>query len=277
MKWLSVIWKLVSRWRLFPVTMAVLVCIFIYRDCSDRSQLAAETKAKQELAQKLASSEKTVEVQKDLYAKTVIQVTNLVSALHDEDGQLSALKKQLNETGDRLATADQLVIKWKKAYEGAVKATQTEQPGVDPDGTGPEPPIVRKRVDFSEDWRYIGVHGYTLTDPPEGYVVVEQLRPLKLAVGLARGKDGQWRAYVKSSEEGVAVDINLAAVDEGVLLPKKTWRDRLWVDGVVGFLGTPSAGVDVSYRFDKISLGVGCNVQDSTESCGISLGFRPFK
>lgn len=273
-----------TKLYVFLAALGAVLTAFAWQSCASKRQHDADRRTIQELSQKLVSSEKTTEVLKDLYAKEAVKTNDLVALLEATSAdsaaskeELGALRKQLKETGDQLAIADRLVIKWKHAYEGAVEASQHDVPGTDPDGTGPLPPVVRKQVDFSKDWGFIGVHGYTLTDPPEGYVVIEQLRPLKLTVAVARGNDRQWRAYVKSSEENVQVDIDLAGVDENVLLPRKSWRDRLWVDGSVGFLGKRNVGLVISYRFDRYSIGTGCAVGVGSYTCGLLLGFRPFK
>lgn len=283
LRWLSSsVWNVVALLRkqkgLLAITVVVVASILLLnvQACKAKRQHAADLKQIQELAQKLASSEKTVQIDEGLYAKSVLQVKDLIKVLDYADGRLVSLQKQLTESGDKLAAAEELTLTWKKKYEGAVSAHQTPVPGKDPDGPGPEQPVVRQRVDFTKAWGFIGVSGYTMTDPPEGYVTVEQLRPLKLTVGVAKGTDGQWRAYVKSSEDNVNIDISLAAVDIGVMQQKKTWRDRLWIDTMLSVVGEKGMGIDLSYRFDRYSVGAGCRSADRL-SCGVSVGYRPFK
>lgn len=269
LKWIpSQLWTEIKKSPLFGIVL-VAAALLVYKQCENRRNLEQARERSAELSRQLASAQDTIEVKENLYAVSVVEIENLQRVIEEHGESVKALLDQLQETEDRLLATQALVVKWKKAYEGALEASQSEEEG--------EGGVVRKRVDFKKEWGYIGVTGHTLTDPPEGYITVSQLRPLRLTVGVAKGSDGQWRAYVHSSEENVQIDIDLAAVDVEVALPKKTWRDRLWIDGYVGLLGETSAGVGASYRFDRYSFGVFCGQSESGASCGLSAGFRPFR
>lgn len=271
----SVLWQLFKKLLVeikqspFQAIVAATAIALVYRDCRSKDELLAQKARIADLSMRLASADKTIEVKENLYARSIREIKDLTTIINGQDGEISKLREQLSETGDRLLTAERLVIRWRKAYEGLLEATQTDEPGEDG--------VVRKRVDFKKDFGYIGVSGHTLTDPPEGYIVVTQLRPLRLVVGVAKGTDGQWRGYVESSEDDVVVEIDLAGIDVEVAQPKVTWRDRLWVDGYAGALGDKIVGLGASYRFDRYSVGVSCQTGEEASSCGLTLGFRPFR
>lgn len=226
-----------------------------------------------DLTTRLAQAEQTVEIAKNLYAEKVAEIENLSSLLRDvSDASSTAIEelvKKIEAADQRVLTLQKNVVYWKTAYEGAVEASQGEQPSDDP--VDPS----RKRVDFRKDFGYIGVTGHTLTDPPEGYVKVEQLRPLRLTVAVTKNKDGTWSSYVASSEDNVAVDLGLSALDLSVTKPK--WYQRLWVESGAVFLGEPSASIGLSYRGDRFSVGPQCALSAQGGGCGISVGARIFK
>lgn len=227
---------------------------------------------------KLASSEKTVEVQKNLYAVKTHEIADLQGVIKNlrDDLELSgdsyaetirSLLEQIEKAKQRILNLEVLVVQWKKAYEGAVDASQTEvptEPGVPP----------RIRVDFRKDFGAIGVMGHTLTSPPEGFVRVEQLRPWKLTIAVVKNKDGTWSTYVASSDENLAVDIALSGIDPAALKPR--WYQRLWLEGGVNPFGDVSASLGLSYRQDRWSLGLSCSFNDSI-GCGPTFGYRLFK
>lgn len=221
-----------------------------------------------ELSTQLASNEHTIEIKDGLYATKIVEMGSLTSLLDTKRAEVAALKKQLDDSKAQLLTTQQLVVQWKKAYEGAVNAQQTDVPGSDPT-------VTRKKVTFDKDFGPIAVNGYTLTDPPEGFVSVRQTRPLKLTVSVAKNKDGTWSSYVTSSEPDMAVNVALGAVDPGVM--DLGWRQRIWLDAGIGFLGDKGVSLGLSYHFDRVSIGAQCGVWANVQTCGASVGFRLFK
>lgn len=231
------------------------------------------------LTEKLAESEKTVELKQGLYATTLVQANDLQSLLTGKDAQVQALQKQLTDSQAQLLTTQQLVVQWKSAYQGALKATQTNG-GATPtpvDGAVEVPVALgRTRVDFTGGLGPISATGYTLTNPPEAYLSLIQTRPLKLTVSVARERDGTWTSYVTSSEPNIGVNVSLGGVDPGVLAP--SWYERIWVDGGIDFLGGKRASLGLSYRMDRWALGAGCSLETGwSAGCGLTAGFRLFK
>lgn len=241
------------------VISAVAGAFLVGRGCgasSAQKQIA-------DLSSQLATTEKTVEVDKGVYATEVEQMSSLESLLTGDSSEIKALKQQLSQTQADLLSTQQIVVQWKNAYEGELAANQSLQGK-------------RERVDFSGKLGPIAAVGYTLTDPAEAHLSLRQVDPLTLTVSVARQKDGKWSSYVTSSDPNIDVKVNLAAVDPGVLAP--TWKQRIWLNSGVDFLGGRSASLGVSYHFDRWSLGVSCSVWDPIDfGCGVTAGFQLFK
>ncbi len=225
----------------------------------------------QDLSLQLTRSQETIEIEKGLYATTIIELKHAESLLDGSRGEVALLKKQLDKTGAELLTAQQLTIKWKKAYEAALAASQTEEPDPDPQPGDP----VRKRIDFSGKLGPILATGHTLTDPPEAYLKLDQVDPLILTVAVAQNKDGSWASYVTSSDSEVDVKVNLAGVSPQILSQK--WYQRIWLDLGAAALGDPGASVGLSYRGDRYSVGATCMSTGDASGCGATLGVRLFK
>ena len=215
------------------------------------------------LTTQLAESEKTIELKDGLYSTTIVEMNNLKDLLQGSDAEIAALKKQLSDSQAQLLTTQQVAIKWKNAYEAELTANQSQGS----DG--------RTRVDFQGDLGPIHAQGFTLTDPAEAHLKLDQLRPLVLTVSVAKNKDGKWQSYVTSSEPNMQAVVNLAGVDPGVTSP--SWRPRIWVDLGADFIGDHAARAGLSYHFDRWSLGASCSIWAQGEGCGATVGFRLFK
>jgi hypothetical protein len=143
----------------------------------------------------------------------------------------------------------------------------------------------RDRIDFNKDFGMIGVKGYTITNPPEAWVSVKQLRPLKITVAVTQDKDRQWHTYATSSDENTAVDIALSAVNPYILEPK--WYEKIQLGlSLAGGSGTGGfgflAGIDATYKIKQfdvgpavfVTLGAGTAV---TPFFGAKFNWRPFE
>src|ERR1035437_2103067 len=205
--------------------VAMLVVAFICHQVSVH-KLQSQVVSWQNAA---AQKDKTVEEQKGVYEKLAVQTADAMSLLDTKDQQIAGLQTQIKQAGEKLDNAVSVGLTWKQAYEGAANATQTT-----PAPTKPGEVVVngRIRVDFSKDFGYLGVSGYTMTTPPEAWISVKNLRPLKLTVALSQSKDGAWHSYATSSEDNVSADIIVAAVNPS--LRDEHWYERI---GFVGDLG----------------------------------------
>lgn len=268
MSWLKMLWgAVVSKWQYVAgalVVSLILGGIFtVMKMIRDRDNEIAQ------LATQLMTSEETAEFAKNLYVRkleVIDDLNKMISVIGEENVKLAEL---LKKSQAEVLSLNSLVVKWKKAYEAALKASQTEVPPVEPGGP------VRKRVDFSADMGYIGVTGHTLTDPPEGHVRVDQLRPLRLTLAVTKNRDGTWSSLVTSSEDNVGVDIAVSGIDLSVIKPR--WYQRIWVDAGFELTGSPGATLGASYRWDRWSLGASCRLSPDGNGCGGTMGFRIFK
>lgn len=222
-----------------------------------------------ELATNLQKTTETLEITTGLYSKQSFAYQNLTALFQGKTEEVVALKKQLDDSKAQLLTANQLTLKWKKAYEALLDAHQTDDPP-DEDGT------VRKRVDFSGRLGPIQATGHTLTDPPEAFLKLEQVDPLRLAVAVAQNKDKTWTTFVTSSDPNMDVKVDLAGVNPLVISPK--WYERIWLDVGAAALGDPAGYVGLSWRGERYSMGAMCYASGgSMNGCGATLGIRPFK
>jgi hypothetical protein len=222
-----------------------------------------------DLITRLATSETTVEIERGLFAKKAEELQglqDLLAKMGEENAKLSELIKR----GEmEILTLNQIIIRWRKAYEAAVAANQTEEPPKDPGDP------VRKRVTFSGKVGPIKVDGHTLTDPPESWLHLEQIDPIRLTVAVTRNKDGTFSSLVTSSDLEVQADIVVSAVDPKVLGLK--WYQRIWLDGAVSMLGDKSASLGVTYHADRWSVGSSCHVGEYGLGCGLTMGYRLFR
>lgn len=222
-----------------------------------------------ELATTLQKTTETLEITTGLYSKQSFAYQDLAKYLEAKTSEMVALKKQLDDSKASLLTANQLTLKWKRAYEAVLAANQTDAPPVDGGSS-------RKRVDFEGKLGPIHATGHTLTDPPEAFLKLEQTDPLKLTVAVAQNKDKTWSTFVTSSDPNVNVTVDLAGVNPLVISPK--WYQRIWLDVGAAAIGDPAGYLGASWRGDRYSAGALCYASGgSMNGCGATLGVRLFK
>lgn len=231
------------------------------------------------LRNEVALRDQTIEVQKGVYTKLSLETEDIKKLLNSKDEQVKGLLEQIKKNKEDLLSANQLVVKWKKAYEGAVAANQTEVPA-DPNTPGS---VARKKVTFQKDWGMIGVSGYTLTDPAEAFVKVEQLKALQLTLAITQDATGAWHSYATSNDENTAVDIKLASVNPHLLDPK--WYENLQLNLALAG-GTTNGGfgvlvgAGVSYKIKQFDVGPAVFLGISSTVSpyfGATFAWRPFQ
>lgn len=250
--------------------LVLTVLSAVLRDgCSRRS--FAEERAR--LLSQIAERDKTIETQRGVFERRSVASEEALKASVERlalaDERIRALGDELRRRGEELVSANSLVLKWKRDYEGLAAATQTEVP---PSSSGGNP---RKRVDFSKDWGMVGVSGHTLTDPAEAFVSVRQLRPLRLTLFVSESREGVWSARAVSSEDDVSVDVDVSSVSPR--LPARGFFERLGASLHL-FVG-PSVltGVGVSYDTGRFGFGPAAFLSTNGEKFfGASLLWRPF-
>jgi hypothetical protein len=266
---------------LFGVMTAAIFALVIALAWQSHQHQVAVT----QLQNELATRDKTIEVQKNLYTKLTVQTKDIQGTLDQRDKEVKLLEEQIKKQGQELLNASSLVVSWKKAYEGLAKATQTH---VDPDPKNPPTNPVeivkgREKVDFHQDFGYIGVDGWTLTNPPQAWVRVKQNRPLRLTLALSQDKDKAWHTYTTSSEENIGVDIAVTSVNPYLLQPK--WYEKIGIAVDLG-AGTNQSGigalvgVGLNYQFMQFTLGphVWLGINNTVDKYyGLSFEWRPFQ
>ena len=253
------------------VAMAALLLAGVVYSVLHELSHSKETAA---LRNELASKDKTIEVAKGVYERLTIESSNLSKLLSSKDSEIVELKKVIKKNDESILVATTVTATWKKAYEALVKGVQTDVPGSQP--TDP----ARKKVSFDKDFGYIGVSGYTLTDPAEAWVSVKQNRPLRLTVTVTQDDSGKWKTRVASSEENIAYDITLASVNPKMLAER--WYERLSL--AVEFGGGPDAaiaGLGADVRLGKFRIGpmvwALAGIGKFSMYYGVTFGWSPFK
>lgn len=229
------------------------------------------------LRNQVASRDQTVEIKDGLYRRATLEVENLTALLETSRKEVSSLKDELAGDRQKLLTVTELAVKWKRAYEAEASAHQEDLPPVvAPSGSDTESSAVRKKVTFARDFGYIGVDGYTLTDPAYAWVRVVQKRPLVLTLALSQGDDGKWSTYVTSSEKDVGVDVRLSAVNPKLLSQK--WYEKIGVQGTVAVGPGLVSAVGVTYRLGSLQLGPVAAYSPSISGAmyGVSVTWHPF-
>lgn len=222
-----------------------------------------------QLAAELSKATETIELTTGLYSKSVVTIQDLTVLLDTSRSEVKALKAHLEEAKAKLLITEQISLRWKEAYEEALKANQTEEPPEEPGGTP------RKKVAFEGNLGPVHASGHTLTDPPEAFLKLEQVVPLILTMNLVQNRDGTWTTFVTSSDENMDVKIDVAGVNPLVLSEK--WYQKIWVELGAGFLGDPSGSVGLRYYGDHWSFGAECTAWQTGNNCGGSIGYRIFK
>jgi hypothetical protein len=249
------------------LVIAVLAVGFKFGDWW-RTRQSVDAIAK--LSTQLQKTTETLEITTGLYSKQSYAYENLTKYLSYKTDETAALQKELEKSRADLLTANQLTLKWKKAYEAVLAANQTEEPPADSGGP------TRKRVDFSGRLGPIQASGHTLTDPAEAFLKLEQVIPLKLTVAVAQNRDKTWTTFVTSSDPNIDVKVDLAGVNPLVISPK--WYQRIWMDLGAAALGDPAGYLGLSWRGDRLSVGGMCYASGgSMNGCGATLGVRLFK
>lgn len=230
-----------------------------------------------ELQNQIAARDVTIEVSKGVYTKLTLQLHNVEDALNQKDEQVKSLEAELKKRKEELLTATTIAANWKKAYEAEVKAKQTEVPG-----TNPGDPT-RTKVEFDKDFGYIGVKGYTLTNPAMAWVHVQQNRPLKITLAVSQDKEKKWHTYATSSEENVGVDVEVTAVNPYLLQPK--WYENIGLSVALGGGtnaqgGAALIGLGLDYKIKQFTVGPGVwlGISDRVDKYyGINFSWRPFQ
>ena len=225
------------------------------------------------LRNEIATKDSTLEIQNGLYTRLSQERADLRELLDGKDLMVSGLLSQIRKGREELLTVNQLVLKWKKAYESTGAATQVEISS---------PLSTRKRVDFSKNFGSIGVNGWTLTDPPEYKLTLEQLRPIALTLAVSQDADGAWHSYVSADDDNTATEIKISAVNPYLLKPHWYQRLRLHAflaggenDGGFGVLAGAGIGIELG-KFELGPVGFVTMTDKVSKYLGLTLAWRPF-
>jgi uncharacterized membrane-anchored protein YhcB (DUF1043 family) len=223
-----------------------------------------------DLKTELSKSAETLELATGLYVRKIEEIDKLTSILDTSRTEVKKLKEHLEDSKAQLLVTEQISIRWKKAYEAALAAAQSEEPPVD-GGV-----VARKRVDFEGTLGPIKAKGFTLTDPPEAFLKLDQSLPILLTMSVAQNKDGTWSTFVTSSEDNIDVKVDLAGVNPLIISP--SWYQRIWLGVGATVIGDPAGTLTLGYYGDRFSFGAECYFAGSeNRGCGGSLGVRLFK
>lgn len=255
--------------------LTAVVALVVVRGCERRSherELAT-------LRNRIAEQSRTVELERGLYQRKSVELGDLKKMLDSSRDDQAKVSAEIERQKLEIVALNTLVVRWKRAYEGAVDATQHDPPD--------QPPTIpecaeecakhRTMVMFGKEFGPIRVTGHTITNPPEGAVKVEQVRPFELTVALVQAHDGSWSTVVGSSDD-LEVDLSLSAVDPYVF--RRRWYERLSVDGTVALGDGLLATVGFAYDVGNISIGplYGVVIDGAVgQYLGASVSWRPFE
>lgn len=234
MRFLAWLWTWFSGWRKYVTIASVLGVTVVLGGFYLHLRELAYRKQIVDLQNQVASRDKTIEVSRGVFRKLAVEETDLKGLLDARDAQLNALKGQLKQGKEQLLAITETSLGWKHAFEGQATGQQTN---LSPSAPGLP---ARAKVEFVKDFGYIGVSGYTLTNPAEAYVKVQQNRPLKLTLAISQSPDGHWNSYVTTNEPNVTVDVGVSGVNPHVL--DRRWYERLGLASAAG-LGKGGAAV----------------------------------
>lgn len=262
--------------KYIAIALFVGIVVFMVKMYLDKEALKDRVA---DLHNEIAQTSKTIEIQKGVFQKATSELSDLEEILDSiargskqDREKIEKLMKELDKRNEDILNVTRFALMWRKPYEGEAEANQLVVP---PEKEGdPE----RKKVEFQKDFGYIGVNGFTLTDPAYSWVKVEQKRPLKVTLALSQDKRGRWNTYATTSEDNVAVDIEVASVNPKVL--DKKWYEKISVDTSLGVGSGIVASAGLSYDFGSFSLGpaVFTAVGDGRGDVywGANFGWRPF-
>lgn len=223
-----------------------------------------------QLQNEIAKRDQTIEVQKGVYAKLAQDTQNLKGLLDTSQEEQRRLKEELDKSKGQITALTQVNIRLQKQI-----ATGTGPVIIIPPKPGESGPSYQ--VAFDKTFGLYRVWGSTIA-PAGTYVLhLDQEQDLKLAVALARQKDGSWKSYVTSNDPNTKVDIGVTAIDETVFAIKWYERMKLHIDLGVG--DGVFGGVGLSYQFGKFDIGP--SVWGFTEGggrtvYGLNFAWSPF-
>lgn len=207
-----------------------------------------------DLQNAIATQSVTLEVQKQVYAKLTIKMDDIKSAvdLSTVEGKRLADEVKRNK-GELVAVVNQLVQIKDQIARG--RGTQIDVGG-------------RKKIEFAQDFGFVKVDGYTLSDPPEYELKLGQgNKPLKIVTAITQQPDGSWKTFVTSSDENVALDIGVSAVNPYILEAK--WYEKVKVHLDLGVGSGVLGGVGASYQLGAFDFGP--SLWGTTSSTGGSM------
>lgn len=239
---------------------SIALTFFLTKRANDRKIVA--------LTELLASSQKTQQVDRSLYAVKLLEIEGLTEIIKANRTENESLSKALDGSKAEILSYQRIALRWKSSYEGVLESRQEDAPPV-LEGDTP-----RKKVTFEGSLGNVSVSGFTLTDPPAAHMKISQLKPIVLTVSVTEKPDGSFGSYVETSEPDMDVQVQLGAIDLKVV--ESRWFERISIVGGAHVLGDIGGSLGVSYDVGRLSYGVSCSLFVDRNGCGASIGFRPF-
>ncbi len=219
-----------------------------------------------QLQNELAKRDTTIEVQKQVYARLALQLDDLRSVIDTSTAEGKRLANEIKRNKAELVMVNNNLVKLKEQVASG-KGAETDVGG-------------RKKVEFDKDFGFVHVGGFTLTGPPEFQLKLSQgSRPLKLTTALTQLPDGSWKTDVASSDENVAVEIGVTAVNPLIFQPR--WYEKIKINADVAAGGQGILiGLGVSYKLGQFDLGPkiwSVSPDFLSPFYGLGVGWAPFE
>lgn len=216
------------------VVLAAIIGFALHQDRRHERELIA-------LQNEVAKRDKTIEVQKQVYAKLIPQIESMKGSIDTNTAEGKRLADEIKKQKAELVSVNNALIKLKDQVAEGIGKQEPVSPG-------------RDKVTFDHDFGFAAVSGFTITNPPEYKLKLYQgSKPLKLTLALTQQEDKSWKSYVASSDDSISVEIGVSAVNPYHFDEK--WYEKFSLKLDLGVGDGVLAGFGASYRFGNFNVG----------------------
>lgn len=250
------------------VLLAISVGVGVFFFIQKQAIISRENEARVVAQNRIAELSRTLKEGRGTWSRLAQERQADISALREQNSELSSLIESRNEEIQNLTTA----VATLRNIRVRVDRENIDQTPVDPIEPG-DPD--RLRVNFDQVWEdFIRVSGHTITSPAEAEVAIEFIRPVSVQVVTTQREDFSWNSYVSIDIPGLEIG-NIETTVNPISRPaeQRDWYDDIWigVGGAVGIQGN-SGTAHVSFGYDFGNWDAGVSVGGIFSSAGVDFG-----